>query len=66
MVPSNDNIIIEKVFETKEAFYGSPIRSTVFDIYYEVDDLSSSYSYCTFDNIKNKVNALLESGIAIH
>jgi len=50
----NDIIIVGKVFETKRAFYESPISSTVFNIY-EVDDLSYSYLYWSFDNIKNKV-----------
>lgn len=45
-------IIVGKEFENKRAFNDSP--STVFNIY-EVDDLSSSYSYWSFDNIKNKV-----------
>lgn len=49
-----NDIIFGKVFETKRAFYDSPISSTVFNIY-EVDDLPSSYLYWSFDNIKNKV-----------
>lgn len=46
--------LLEKYLKLKELYYDSPISSTVFNIY-EVDDLSSSYLYWSFDNIKNKV-----------
>jgi len=61
---NNDIIIVGKEFETKKAFYDSPISSTVLNIY-EVDYLSSSYSYWSFDNIKNKFMVIEWDGIKI-
>jgi len=51
---NNDIIIIGKEFKTKKALYDSPISSMVFNIY-EINDLSSSDLYWSFDNIKNKI-----------
>lgn len=48
-------ILLLEYAETKKAFYKKPISSTIFNIY-EVDILSSTYSYWLHNNIKKKKN----------